>query len=92
MVPHSSNCANSKLEEHLRFISIYADGRQIGHNFAGRKRIPVLPQKPVVKVLPREGQLQGINSPQTSADCRTFLPWSNNDRLQRHSCAISDCP
>ena len=71
MVPHSSNCANSKLEEYLRFISIYADGRQIGHNFAGRKRILVLPQKPVVKVLPREGQLQGINSPQTSADCRT---------------------
>ena len=27
--------------------------------------------RPVVKVLPREGQLQGINSPQTSADCRT---------------------
>ena len=71
MVPHSSSCANSKLEEYLNFISIYADGRQIGHNFAGRKRILALPQKPAVKVLPREGLLQGIKSPQTSADCRT---------------------
>ena len=71
MVPHSLSYANSKLEEYLKFISIYADGRQIGHNFAGRKRILALPQKPAVKVLPREGLLQGINSPQTSADCRT---------------------
>lgn len=89
MVHHCLICANSKLEENVKFDEIVAGGRQIDHVFAWLQRICVLPSKRAVTFLREEGQLQGIYSPQNTAANRISSPTAASARKYFWQCGTT---